>query len=397
MDESVIRDGRGRLGQPFDGPPPFISGLLRSTTLSGEVISGAQQSKRYNVSQKNADLKISRPQSGPVHDHRDHDGGDAHGHSHTDPLDTLRRPHAFLGASHAGNERRTWAVIGLCALMMLVEIVGGMLFHSMALLADGIHMATHAGAMLVSAGAYFYARRNVDDPRFAFGTGKIGDLAAFASAVVLASTALLVMIESVERLLKPEAILFNEAIPVAALGLVINLTSAWMLRGGQRGHSHGLTLDSGVQDNHPHHHDNNLRAAYLHVISDAAVSVLAIVGLSAGRELGWVWMDAVMGIIGAAMIARWSARLLRVTGAVLLDVSPGQALSAVIRRRVETNGDRIADLHVWRVGPGHNAASLVVGGVNGLPPSAYRARLEGIPTLSHLTIEVEPITPLSAP
>jgi cation diffusion facilitator family transporter len=343
------------------------------------------------VSPKNADLDLPRPMRRPVHEH-DASGLHSHPKSDVDPLDALRRPHAFLGASHSGNERRTWAVICLCALMMLVEIVGGMLFHSMALLADGIHMATHAGAMLVSAGAYFYARRHVDDPRFSFGTGKIGDLAAFASAVVLATTSVLVLIESIERLLHPEAILFNEAIPVAALGLAVNLTSAWMLRGGRRSRDHALTLDSDLHDSHPHHHDNNLRAAYLHVISDAAVSVLAIVGLSAGRELGWLWMDAVMGIIGACVIARWSARLLRVTGAVLLDVNPGQALAEVIRRRIETGGDRIADLHVWRVGPGHNAASLVVGGVQGLPPSAYRARLEGIPTLSHVTIEVEPIS-----
>jgi cation diffusion facilitator family transporter len=344
------------------------------------------------VNPKNVDLDLSRavrrrPVRAPSAS-----GQPSHADSATDPLDALRRPHAFLGASHTGNERRTWAVIGLCGLMMLVEIVSGMLFHSMALLADGIHMATHAGAMLVSAGAYFYARRHVDDPRFSFGTGKIGDLAAFASAVVLAITSLLVLVESLGRLLHPKAIQFNEAIPVAILGLAINLASAWMLRSGHRHNGHAVALDSDLHDSHPHHHDNNLRAAYLHVMSDAAVSVLAIIGLSAGRELGWVWMDPVMGIVGACVIARWSARLLGVTGAVLLDVSPGQALTEVIRRRIETGGDRIADLHVWRVGPGHNAASLVVGGVNSLPPSAYRARLEGIPTLSHVTIEVEPIS-----
>lgn len=336
----------------------------------------------------------------------DHDGGhhhDGHHHRHahhTDVvLDALRHDHVFLGANHSSNERRTWAVIILCTAMMIVEVVGGVVFRSMALLADGIHMATHAGAMLIAAAAYFYSRRFANDPRFSFGTGKVGDLAAFASGVILASTSLAVAVESIQRLLNPEIIAFDQAIPVAVLGLVVNIASAWLLRDDHQhhGHDHGHGHDHHDDhhhdhDDHQHHHDHNLRAAYLHVIADAAVSVLAIIGLLAGRQLGWVWMDPAMGLVGAVVIARWSVGLLKVTGAVLLDMNPGEALAKTIRRRIEIDGDRIADLHVWRVGPGHNAASLVICSAAGLAPSVYRARLAGIDTLSHLTIEVEPTT-----
>lgn len=335
----------------------------------------------------------------PGHGHHRHD--DDHHQAHDAVLDALRHDHVFLGANHTANERRTWAVIILCAAMMIVEVVGGVVFHSMALLADGIHMATHAGAMLIAAAAYFYSRRFSSDPRFSFGTGKIGDLAAFASGVILASTAVVVAVESIQRLLDPEVIAFDQAIPVAVLGLAVNIASAWLLRDDHQhhGHDHGPAPahthgdhdgDHHDHDDHHHHHDHNLRAAYMHVIADAAVSILAIIGLLAGRELGWVWMDPAMGLVGAVMIARWSVGLLKVTGAVLLDMNPGEVLARTIRRRIETDGDRIADLHVWRVGPGHNAASLVICSAAGLPPSVYRTRLAGIETLSHLTIEVEP-------
>ena len=310
-------------------------------------------------------------------------------------LDALRHDHVFLGANHTANERRTWAVILLCAAMMIVEVVGGVVFHSMALLADGIHMATHAGAMLIAGAAYFYSRRFSADPRFSFGTGKVGDLAAFASGVILASTAVVVAVESIQRLLDPEIINFDQALPVAVLGLAVNIASAWLLRDDHQHHGHGLAHDGHDDhhhdhDGHHHHHDHNLRAAYMHVIADAAVSILAIIGLLAGRELGWVWMDPAMGLVGAVVIARWSVGLLKVTGAVLLDMNPGEVLARTIRRRIETDGDRIADLHVWRVGPGHNAALLVICSAADLPPSVYRTRLAGIATLSHLTIEVEP-------
>ena len=326
----------------------------------------------------------------PGHGHHRHDDG--HHQAHDAVLDALRHDHVFLGANHTANERRTWAVIVLCAAMMVVEVVGGVVFHSMALLADGIHMATHAGAMLIAAAAYFYSRRFSADPRFSFGTGKVGDLAAFTSGVILASTAVVVATESIQRLLDPEIIAFDQAIPVAVLGLAVNIASAWLLRDDHQhhGHAHDGHDDHHDHDDHQHHHDHNLRAAYLHVIADAAVSVLAIIGLLAGRELGWVWMDPAMGLLGAVVIARWSVALLKVTGAVLLDMNPGEVLALTIRRRIETDGDLIADLHVWRVGPGHNAASLVICSDAGLPPSVYRARLAGIRTLSHLTIEVEP-------
>lgn len=326
----------------------------------------------------------------PGRRHHRHD--EDHHQAHDAVLDALSHDHVFLGANHTANERRTWAVILLCAAMMIVEVVGGVVFHSMALLADGIHMATHAGAMLIAAAAYFYARRFSNDPRFSFGTGKVGDLAAFASGVILASTAVVVAVESIQRLLDPEIIAFDQAIPVAVLGLAVNIASAWLLRDDHQhhGHAHDGHDDHHDHDDHQHHHDHNLRAAYLHVIADAAVSVLAIIGLLAGRELGWVWMDPAMGLVGAVVIARWSVGLLKVTGAVLLDMNPGEVLALTIRRRIETDGDLIADLHVWRVGPGHNAASLVICSAGGLPPSVYRARLAGIQTLSHLTIEVEP-------
>lgn len=329
---------------------------------------------------------------GPGHEHS-HDHGSEDGDA---VLDALRHDHVFLGANHSANERRTWSVIILCTGMMVIEIVGGLVFNSMALLADGVHMATHAGAMLIAAAAYFYSRRHLGDPRFSFGTGKIGDLAAFASGVILASTAVMVAIESVERMLNPQTIAFDQAIPVAVLGLAVNIASAWLLRDDHQhhGHAHGghddHDHDDHDHDDHGHHHDHNLRAAYVHVIADAAVSILAIIGLLAGRQLGWVWMDPAMGLVGALVIARWSIGLLRATGAVLLDMNPGEVLSRTIRSRIETDGDRIADLHVWRVGPGHNAASLVVCSATGLGARDYRDRLGGIATLSHLTIEVEP-------
>src|SRR5260370_27791046 len=230
---------------------------------------------------------------------------------HADSIEEWRHDHVFLGAHHDRNERRSWAVVVPCVTMMTAEIVGGLLWGSMALVADGLHMSTHAAAL-----AYAYARRHARDERFAFGTGKLGDLAAFTSAIVLAMIALLIGWESVGRLFQPVPIAFAEAIPLAALGLGVNLVSAWLLHddhdpGDAAKHDHG-------HDHARHHHtDHNLRAAYLHVVADAAVSLLAVLGLSAGRLLGWVWMDPVMGIVGALVIANWSWSLVRSAGAVL--------------------------------------------------------------------------------
>jgi cation diffusion facilitator family transporter len=308
-------------------------------------------------------------------------------HSHS--IDAYRHEHVFLGADHARNERKTWTVIGLCGAMMALEIGGGALFGSMALIADGLHMSTHAGALLIAALAYTYARRHAGDERFSFGTGKLGDLAAFASAIILAMIALLIGWESVGRLMHPVAIAFDEAIPVAVLGLCVNATSAWLLRDEDEHHGHAHHHhDDHAAEHHHHHRDLNLRAAYIHVLADAAVSILAIIGLVAGRQFGWIWMDPIMGIVGACVIANWSWGLVRAAGAVLLDLRPDAGLATEMRARLEGNGDRVADLHLWRVGPGHSAAVVSVVADRPEPPAAYKARLTGLPGLSHVTVEV---------
>lgn len=302
---------------------------------------------------------------------------------HSQSLDSWRHDHVFLGDDHADNERRTWLVVGLTAATMAVEIVAGHLYGSMALLADGWHMSTHAGALSIAAIAYRYARRHAGDRRFAFGTGKLGDLAGFASAVALALISALIGFESLQRLVNPVAIAFDEAIVVAVIGLAVNLLCAWLLR---HGHHHDHHHDHDAHDHH--HHDHNLRGAYLHVLADTLTSVLAIVGLVIGRLYGWVWLDAMIGIVGAVVIARWSWKLMRDAGAVLLDATPPPALIDEMRRRLETGGDRVADLHVWRVGPGHNAAIVAIVADNPQPPEIYKQRLNGLPHLSHVTVEI---------
>ncbi|OHT18840.1 CDF family Co(II)/Ni(II) efflux transporter DmeF [Edaphosphingomonas haloaromaticamans] len=304
-------------------------------------------------------------------------------HVHT--ITDRQHDHAFLGAGHQKNERRARAVIALTFAMMVVEVAAGIAFGSMALLADGIHMATHAGALALAAAAYAYARRHLHNPRFAFGTGKVGDLSAFASAIMLAVFAALIGWESIERLLNPGPIDFGDATLVAVLGLIVNLASAWMLGGGH-GHDHGHAHGSGEH----HHHDNNLRAAYVHVLADALTSVLAIFGLLAGRYAGWVWMDPMVGILGAVVILRWSWGLLRDTGGVLLDAVPDEKLPVAIRDALERGGDRVTDLHVWRVGPDHNAAVISLASADPRPPAHYKEQLVRVGRLCHLTVEVEP-------
>ncbi|HEX4766308.1 MAG TPA: CDF family Co(II)/Ni(II) efflux transporter DmeF [Lichenihabitans sp.] len=402
--------------------------------------------------------------------------------------------HVFLGAGHDRNERRTWAVIWLCAVMMVAEIVGGGLFGSLALVADGLHMSTHAGALLLAALAYTYARRHANDPRFAFGTGKVGDLAGFSSAIILAMIALLIGYEGIDRLLHPVPISFAEAIPIAGLGLLVNAGSAWLLGGGHHRHGHGhahadhdhdhaseahridtgrgvleleivengvpprfrlrseggcvlaadqvsietvradgsrqafafaerggvldsveaipephaftalvrLRADDGHVEDHSvvfdehdhgghaggHEHDNNMRAAFIHVLADAAVSVLVIVGLLFARYFGWLWMDPLAGIVGAIVIASWSYGLLRDTGGILLDRTPDPALAETLRRTIEADGDRLTDLHLWRLGPGHLGAIVALVTSKPRGPDYYRRRLAGFPALSHLTVEV---------
>ena len=313
-------------------------------------------------------------------------------HSHS--IDEYRHGHVFLGEAHERNERKTWGVIALCAAMMVVEIFGGCWFGSVALIADGLHMSTHAGALLIAALAYTTSRRYVRDERLAFGTGKFGDLAAFSSAIVLAMIALLIGYESVERLIAPVPIAFTEAIPIAAVGLCVNLMSAWLLR-DEHDHHHGHSHDHHGHSHHDHHGhaavhtDHNLRAAFVHVVADAAVSVLVIVGLVLGRQFGWVWMDPVMGLLASVVILNWSWTLLRSAGAILLDVCPDPGLGRLIAARLEQKGDRISDLHLWRVGPGHLAAIVSLVSDDPRSPAQYKRRLAGLRGLSHVTIEVE--------
>jgi cation diffusion facilitator family transporter len=410
--------------------------------------------------------------------------------------------HVFLGKDHEKAERRTWAVIVLCTVMMIAEIVGGVLFGSLALIADGLHMSTHAGALLLAALAYTYARKYANDRSFSFGTGKFGDLAGYSSAIVLAMIALLIGYEAVSRLLEPVPISFNEAIPIAVLGLVVNVASAWLLSGGHdhghghdhaHGHAHGHGHDDEVrrielgrrsleievfEDNVPprfrvsadagawpeaseltiettrpdgsrqlfafedrgdylesrdeipephaflarvrlmqagqaherelefeehdhehdhghenragaHHRDNNMRAAVVHVMADAAVSVLVIAGLLLARTFGWLWMDPVAGLIGAIVIANWSVGLLRDTGGILLDRTPDPRMADKVRNIIEAEGDQVTDLHLWRLGPGHLGAIVSVATTGKREAAHYRQRLARFADLSHVTVEVQ--------
>ncbi|MFC6445748.1 CDF family Co(II)/Ni(II) efflux transporter DmeF [Shinella zoogloeoides] len=313
----------------------------------------------------------------------------------TPSISCLLHEHVFLGADHHRNERKVWLVIALTASMMVAEIIAGTLYGSMALVADGWHMSTHAGAMLIAALAYSYARRHARDPRFTFGTGKLGDLAGFASAIVLVLIALLIGWESFVRLANPVAISFEQAIAVAVAGLAVNLLSAWLLRDDHghhhHGHGHAHAHDEHGHGHHGHHaRDNNLRAAYLHVLADALTSVLAIAALLLGRSYGWLWADPVMGIVGALVIARWSWGLIRETGGVLIDAAPqGEGLAEDIRAELEHGGERVTDLHVWQVGPGHHAAIISLASPEPKTPADYKARLAHLAGLSHVTIEIQ--------
>jgi cation diffusion facilitator family transporter len=397
--------------------------------------------------------------------------------------------HVFLGEGHDKSERKTWAVIWLCGAMMVAEIVGGLLFGSIALVADGMHMSTHAGALLLAALAYSYARNHADDPNFSFGTGKLGDLAGFTSAIILAMIAILIGYEAISRLFDPVPIRFSEAIPIACLGLVVNVASAWLLSAGGHhhdhghGHSHGhghahdhderreIATQTGIvvleivedgapprfrlnvkagpavmarsasvetvrpdgtrqlfamadQGGHlesideiPEPHafsaivridgrdypvtfeehervdgsatrDNNMRAAVIHVAADAAVSVLVIIGLLLARTFGWLWMDPLAGIVGACVIASWSYGLVRDTAAILLDMNPDRSMAARLRQTVEADGDQLADLHLWRLGPGHLGVIVSVVTTKERAAEYYRSLLSRFPSLSHLTVEV---------
>jgi len=291
--------------------------------------------------------------------------------------------HDFLGASHDDNARRTLWVVALTAVMMVAEIAAGYWTGSMALLADGFHMATHAGALGLAALAYRYAKNHRHDPRFSFGTGKVGDLTGFASALILGIFSIGIAVESVLRLFDPVRVDFMSAALVAVLGLAVNIVSALMLMGGHH-HVHDHDHDHGASGHH-HGHDNNLRSAYFHVLADALTSLLAIAALLAGRYLGLWWMDPAMGIIGALVIARWSWSLMRDTAAILLDETDAE-LAEALRERIGAISDlRLIDLHVWRVGPQARAAIVEVEGDSA--PSQLRSCLADL-HLAHLTIAV---------
>jgi cation diffusion facilitator family transporter len=302
--------------------------------------------------------------------------------------------HHFLGHGHERAESRAKLAAGITAVFMAVEIAAGLWFGSMALLADGIHMATHVGALGLAAGAYWLARRNSSNARFTFGSGKFGDLAAFASAIVLGVVGFAVAFESIERLLAPTSVDYRNALFIAAFGFVVNVTCAFILS-GSHSHSHGHDYghDHGHAHDHGHDHgdeDHNMRAAYVHVLADAATSVLAILALAGGLIWGLRWLDPVVGLIGAGVIASWSYGLVRDSGMVLLDAEADPALAGDIRAMIENElGARVADLHLWRLGPGHQ--SLIVSLVSPdqttaeTIKTALRARHPG---LSHVTVEV---------
>lgn len=308
--------------------------------------------------------------------------------------------HNFLGTRHAQHERRTWMVVALTAIMMVAEIAAGTIYNSMALLADGWHMATHAGALGLSALAYSFARRHARNPRFSFGTGKVGDLAGYTSAVILGIAALMIAWESVVRLTAPRSIAFDEALLVAIVGLAVNLASAALLwskhdhdhdHGHDHQHDHGHDHGDGHGDDHAHGHraDYNIRAAYMHVLADALTSVLAIAALAAGRWLGLAWLDPLMGVIGAAVILHWSIGLARNTGGILLDVEAGGGLVQRVRAAIENDfGDEVADLHVWRVGPGHYAAIVAIVTERVADAAELRSWLEERFPFAHLTVEL---------
>ena len=296
---------------------------------------------------------------------------------HIHCLDRWQHSHRFnVDDGHA--ERNTRRVILLTLAMMVIEITAGYIYGSMALLADGWHMGTHAAALGITAFAYYFARKNAENPNYSFGTGKVGVLGGFGSAVVLAVIAVLMGVESVQRLFSPVTIRFNEAIAVAVIGLAVNLISAYLLR-GRHHHDHG----------HGHHHDHNLRAAYLHVLADALTSVLAIFALLTGKAFGWVWMDPIMGIVGALIISRWSYGLLVDTSKVLLDRDVNAEAVEEIRSIIESDSDnRITDLHIWRVGSHHLSAIVSVVTHYPKPPDHYKQLLADYDEIAHVTVEV---------
>lgn len=305
---------------------------------------------------------------------------------HADNMEKWAHSHDFHGTSEKA-EKNTRRVVWLTVIMMVGEIAAGLAFGSMALLADGWHMGTHAAALGITLFAYSYARKHAGNEAFSFGTGKVGVLGGYSSAIVLGVVALLMVVESVERLITPQAIQFNQAIGVAVLGLIVNVVSAFMLGGHHHDHHHHDNDHDG--HSHSHHHDHNLRAAYMHVLADALTSVLAIIALFAGKSLGWVWLDPIMGIVGAVIITRWAFGLAKDTAAILLDRHDNAEMRAKIVKLIEGEGeDKVTDLHVWRLNA--NQLSAIVSIVTHTPqhPDHYKSLIAREVGICHLTVEV---------
>jgi cation diffusion facilitator family transporter len=294
------------------------------------------------------------------------------------------RDHVFGQDIVRAGEKRTVIVVVITAVMMVVEIISGLVFGSMALLADGLHMASHAAALSVSVAAYVLARKYARDHRFSFGTGKLNALAAFTSAIMLVMFAALMAYESTRRFLFPVNIAFDQAIIVAVLGLLVNAASMFILGGH---HEHDQNHD------HEHKHDHSLRAAYLHVLADALTSLLAIFALLTGKYLGALWMDPMMGIVGAVLVARWSWTLIHDSARVLLDRQAPEHVLNEIRTRLETDGAQLADLHVWSIGPNIYAADISLHSGSSKSPEDYRRLLPNNLGLVHVTVEVTPRNP----
>lgn len=306
---------------------------------------------------------------------------------HTESIEPWTHDHTFGQDKLQPGERRTLVVIFITSAMMLVEVCAGFILGSMALLADGLHMASHASALAISAFAYRYTRKHASDLRFNFGTGKVNFLAAFASAVLLVVFALIMGSESIKRLFMPVHIVFNQAIFVAILGFTINAISLAVLRDHHHDHNDKHKSDHS-------HRDHNLWSAYLHVLADALTSLLAIFALIAGKYLGWIWMDPLMGLIGTILVSRWSFGLIRSSSKVLLDMRASEDLYKAIRDSIERNGDnRISDLHVWTIGPGIFAASIAVVTSDPKESDYYRKLLPSVLNLEHVSIAVHRCPP----
>jgi cation diffusion facilitator family transporter len=297
--------------------------------------------------------------------------------------------HTFGQDAKKPGEARTLIVVLLTAATMVLEVVAGLVYGSMALLADGLHMASHATALAIAMVAYVYARKRARDERFAFGTGKVNSLAGYTGAILLALFALLMAWESVDRLIEPVPIAFDQALLVAVVGLLVNGLSVWIL-GVESNHGHDHHHDDVAGNEGDHHDDHNLRSAYLHVLADALTSLLAIFALLAGKYLGWSWLDPVMGIVGSILVARWSLGLLNTTSRVLLDRQGPGPMRASIRRSIESRGDAVVDLHLWAIAPGRYCLVLSVATDDPKSPADYRKMLPESVPLSHVTIEVWP-------